>query len=326
LRETAIESITDYSHINVFSHTVVLPIVTIARRGTDHANQVQIFSVKEDLLPTFSHSFPQNLWQDDMLSIFNIAISANDIAIREKIESEAIFLEELAWVKFGIKLYETGKGKPPQKAEDAVNRVFEANYQVDPNYRPYLEGKDVNQYEINWQERWLLYGPNLAAPRDPTLFSGARLLFRRIVGNRLIGTYTDEEYVTSQLLQIVKPEDPNIAKFLLGVLNSSLIAYYFRKKYNRQDKTFPEIRIYELASMPIRAIDVSKPNDTKNRDQIVSLVNQMLSLHKQHKEARTPHEQTGLQRQIEATDSQIDALVYELYGLTEEEIRIVEGT
>jgi hypothetical protein len=53
-------------------------------------------------------------------------------------------------------------------------------------------------------------------------------------------------------------------------------------------------------------------------------VEQMLSLHEQLIEARTPHEQTGLLRQIEATDEQIDALVYELYGLTEEEINIVE--
>jgi hypothetical protein len=41
--------------------------------------------------------------------------------------------------------------------------------------------------------------------------------------------------------------------------------------------------------------------------------------------AKSPHEQESLQRQIVATDKQIDALVYELYGLTEEEIRIVEG-
>ena len=57
----------------------------------------------------------------------------------------------------------------------------------------------------------------------------------------------------------------------------------------------------------------------------VSLVDQILSLQKQLHGARTPHEQTGIQRQIEATDEQIDALVYELYGLTEEEIKIVEG-
>ena len=51
----------------------------------------------------------------------------------------------------------------------------------------------------------------------------------------------------------------------------------------------------------------------------------MLALHKQLAAAKIGHEQTALQRQIEATDRQIDALVYELYGLTEEEIKIVEG-
>jgi hypothetical protein len=81
-----------------------------------------------------------------------------------------------------------------------------------------------------------------------------------------------------------------------------------------------------LEGFPVRTIDYSNPADVTCHDRMVSLVEQMLYLHKQLKEARTPHEQTSLQRQIEATDGQIDALVYELYGLTEEEIRIVEGT
>jgi hypothetical protein len=51
----------------------------------------------------------------------------------------------------------------------------------------------------------------------------------------------------------------------------------------------------------------------------------MLKPHKDLPKARPPHEQESLQRQIAATDNQIDALVYELYGLTEEEIAIVEG-
>jgi hypothetical protein len=50
----------------------------------------------------------------------------------------------------------------------------------------------------------------------------------------------------------------------------------------------------------------------------------MLSLNKRLPEAKTDHDKTALQRQIDATDQQIDQLVYELYGLTEEEIRIVE--
>ena len=72
--------------------------------------------------------------------------------------------------------------------------------------------------------------------------------------------------------------------------------------------------------------DFSDPADVVRHDRMISLVEQMLSLHKQLQEARTPHEQTALQRQIEATDEQIDALVYELYGLTEEEIKIVESS
>ena len=54
------------------------------------------------------------------------------------------------------------------------------------------------------------------------------------------------------------------------------------------------------------------------------LVNRMLSLHQQLAAASTPPEVTHLQRQVETTDRQIDALVYELYELTPEEIKIVE--
>ena len=57
---------------------------------------------------------------------------------------------------------------------------------------------------------------------------------------------------------------------------------------------------------------------------MVDLVERMLELHKRLAEARAGHEKTLLSRQIEATDEQIDALVRELYGLTAEEIAIVE--
>lgn len=62
--------------------------------------------------------------------------------------------------------------------------------------------------------------------------------------------------------------------------------------------------------------------ESTQRGNIVGL---MLKLHKGLPKAETPHEQESLQRQIAATDKQIDALVYELYGLTEEEIGTVEG-
>ncbi len=78
-----------------------------------------------------------------------------------------------------------------------------------------------------------------------------------------------------------------------------------------------------MAKVPIRPINFSDPADKARHDRMVSLVERMLDLHK--RTPRTPQEQEMVKREIESTDRQIDALVYELYGLTDEEIRIVEG-
>ncbi len=59
-------------------------------------------------------------------------------------------------------------------------------------------------------------------------------------------------------------------------------------------------------------------------DKMVSLVDSMLDLNKKLHKTKTPHERELLERRIKATDNRIDTLVYELYGLTDEEIRIVE--
>jgi len=58
---------------------------------------------------------------------------------------------------------------------------------------------------------------------------------------------------------------------------------------------------------------------------MVELVDAIQQLHVQLGTARTGHEATALERQIAATDREIDGLVYELYGLSEAEIAIVEG-
>lgn len=81
-----------------------------------------------------------------------------------------------------------------------------------------------------------------------------------------------------------------------------------------------------LKNFPIRTINFSDPADKARHDTMVALVERMLALHKQRADVKTDHEKNLVERQIEVTDKQIDALVYELYGLTEEEIGIVEGT
>jgi hypothetical protein len=81
-----------------------------------------------------------------------------------------------------------------------------------------------------------------------------------------------------------------------------------------------------VSQLPIRTINLNDPADIARHDRMVTLVTQMLDLNKKLQDARLEQERTMLSRQIEATDGAIDKLVYELYGLTDEEIKTVEGT
>jgi hypothetical protein len=76
---------------------------------------------------------------------------------------------------------------------------------------------------------------------------------------------------------------------------------------------------------PTCRIGFRGPDYIARHDVMARLVDHMLALQKRLPQARTQHEQTALARHIAAKGRQIDALVYELYGLTGEEIGIVEG-
>ena len=86
-----------------------------------------------------------------------------------------------------------------------------------------------------------------------------------------------------------------------------------------------EVKKKHVERLPICSINLSDPAEKAQHDKMVSLVERMLALHKSLKSAHNPQEADRLTREVESTDRAIDGLVYELYGLTEDEIRIVEG-
>lgn len=233
--------------------------------------------------------------------------------------------------KFGMKPYEEGKGDPPQKRNMMNNRVYDSKNQIDGSYKQLLRARNIKRYSLEWQGDWIKYGKNLAAPRTPELFEGSRILLQRIVsGDRLYGTFTNLPYICNTDVITLKPAcadntSPNILFFLGVILSKSCACYLKGNNVNLDRKAFPKINMNTLETFPIPDIDFSNSSDKARHDKMVALVEQMLSLNKQLASAKTDHEKTALQRQIEATDKQIDQLVYELYGLTEEEIRIVEG-
>jgi len=94
------------------------------------------------------------------------------------------------------------------------------------------------------------------------------------------------------------------------------------------ETSFPTLHVQrdELASLPFRQIDPSGRADGAKRDRMVDLVEAMLALHKQLAAAKSDPQKVVTLRQIDATDAEIDRLVYDLYGLTDREIAIVERT
>ena len=122
---------------------------------------------------------------------------------------------------------------------------------------------------------------------------------------------------------------PSSDLYLLGILNSRLIFEYFKRVATVLGDAEKGGRLrwfsQDVAKLPIHRVDQSNLSEVIRRDRMVSMVELMLRLHKDLVAAKTDQEKTRFHRQIDATDKQIDALVYELYGLTEEEIKIVEG-
>ena len=114
-------------------------------------------------------------------------------------------------------------------------------------------------------------------------------------------------------------------EYILGLLNSELLEWVIQHSATQMRGGYYSYESRFIRHLPIRPIDFSDPTDKTRHDRMVELVQQMLDLNKQLAEAREPQTKTVLQRQIETTDRQIDRLVYELYELTEEEIRIIEG-
>lgn len=374
LLNTSIQTLVDYSQIQVFKDATVLTTIAVLKKSNIIEETDILTPIDGNLVKI--NSMVQSIWFENEYHIMNINLSAKDNLLLKNIESKSLVLDEIAKIKFGIKLYEKGKGKPKQESYFSKDKIYESNIQEDETYRKYLTGKDIDRYKYLWNNTWVKYGENLAAPRDEELFQNSRIVVRRIVGSRLICMSIVEDYVTSQLLQIVKLYNVALTNTITAILNSSLMIYFFKKKYNRQEKTFPEIRIYELGSLPIPKNIV--PN--KNIDESVNLmleVNKKLQTTKQnfinelelekitkklqnfeelefdmfikeYKKAKKlkfankleernfknewrdlfendKKEALDLKSQIDTTDNEIDKMVYELYGLSEDEIALVEG-
>ncbi len=112
--------------------------------------------------------------------------------------------------------------------------------------------------------------------------------------------------------------------YLLGLLNSRLMVFLFNN-FIQNSGTEQKLHSWEdLRNLPIYTIDFDNPDDKIRHDRMLLLVTEMLKLHKHLTLAKTDREKRLIMQEIDSTDKQIDSLVCGLYGLTADEIAVVE--
>jgi hypothetical protein len=115
------------------------------------------------------------------------------------------------------------------------------------------------------------------------------------------------------------------SKFIVSIINSKLVSWYaYRFIFANAIRTM-QFDNPTTSKIPFPAIDLTNHADKVAHDNLVALVDQMLALKKREQAETVPQTKTLIGRQIAAVDGQIDKAVYKLYGLTEEEIKVVEG-
>ena len=293
-----------------------------------------------------------------------------------KLNDKTIRLDKLCNVTVGIKAYQKGKGEPKQTEEIVKNKIFTANNKKDNSYIQCVNGKDFYRYVfLNEPTMYLSYGIWLAEPRTNAPFFDDEKIIIRQTADRIIATIDDKKRINLNNVYNVGLLDNNYSiKYLLTLLNSKLINYFYQSKVQEENRVFPEVKKVILGQISIKIISLEKQqpfieladkmlslnaelNDKKSRfmrrlqqnfanikikggltqfwqlsfaDFVNELKKQKIKLtlaeQDEWEDYFTQYQNhcTALQQTISQTDKTIDQMVYQLYGLTDEEIKIVE--
>jgi type I restriction-modification system DNA methylase subunit len=318
LEQCTIKEITNFG-MEVFEDPTIHTCIVVISQGhtTKHKVKIrkQVLTVNE-LYDKFDYDISQSLLGKSQNATFDIFVDPAAHQIVTKLQTLTRPLGEICFIRQCIK---TGN--------DQAYVQLSNRHPGDP-WKPTLRGKSISRYAMHETNLYVKYGQWLARNWKNTTFYETPKIAIRETGSQIIATLDlENRYFLSSLYAIYsKSKGERVSlKYLLGLLNSSLATYYV--KIIALDITkgaFTKFRTNQLARLPIRIIDFSDPKDKGCHDKMVVLVEQLLTLHKQSAATKTPDDKTRLQRQIDATDQQIDLLVYDLYGLTEKEIQIVE--
>lgn len=154
--------------------------------------------------------------------------------------------------------------------------------------------------------------------RKESFFNGEKIIAVRKCVERPIFSYVDFNSYVSATFYVIKPANIDL-KYLTGILNSKLIAFWLKNKGKMQGSN------YQVDKEPLLNIPIVNTKDEKVKSKLVKLVDNIIAINKKLVGENNPNTKEILERQVRALDGEIDRLVYGLYCLSDNEIRIVEG-
>lgn len=200
-------------------------------------------------------------------------------------------------------------------------------YQDGLNCKTTIRGKDIGRYQTNYPGIFVKYNrKELACPRTEDIFDVEEKLLLRRTGDYPIASFDKCHTYNLHTLYSCRNISKFSIKYLLGIINSKFIKFLYQSKLSTEvNRTFAEVKIVYLRQLPIPNIDINNPEDKENYDQLVINVQKILVLYDLLKNIEKNSEKwKDIKSEIEMTDKKIDEEVYKLYGLTEEEVKIVE--
>ncbi|TAH19898.1 MAG: hypothetical protein EAZ08_07495 [Cytophagales bacterium] len=299
--------LTDLSEIDVFDEAVVRTcIFMMSKTKEETLTKFSTYVATDEQVNTDKYLTESYLSEniDNWLTLFSI--SKNLYNIIGKVKNQLLSIKNICEVSQGLIPYDKYRGHDEYTIK---NRIWHADNQKDATYKKEVKGKDVKKYHLQWNgELWISYGKWLAAPREQKFFTSPRILVREIVDNELICTYTEEEFYNSPSIINVIQKDINFdLKYILAILNSKLLGWYnYHTSPKAKKGLFPKILVNDVRNLPIPNLELEE------QQLLISLVNQVLSLKSQNQD-------TSL------LEEDIDEAVYQIYGMTEEEIKIIEN-
>jgi len=230
----------------------------------------------------------------------NLNSSPETITLVEQIRKNSVRVEDVMKIIRGV---ETGK---------------KDNYitlEKKPNSVPIVAGKDVDRYEVR-SNRWMAYLPDKIEFKDETVYKNPKLLIRKIA-DRIHATYDDSGLYTTQGVYCLYGRPIAELKHHLAIFNSKLIRWYYNFYFNMDAHLTTNVTIENIRNLYTK----KEPNQRliQLADEILELKQRLL--HLRNKPSNETHQ---LEKTMERAESKVDALVYDLYGLTDAERRVVE--